>query len=335
MNDQFAKPISSSLFLAIGSLLLLITLPGRSLAQTELRADKQLFQEITHGTVALRKGPENTLYILTRSMEPGSSLWASDDAGSTTRQIVRGGTGPTELRLPKDFALDRDGTAVVVDGDGSIKSFARDGKLTGSFKVNRPVSVGVLSDGKILVSGHGLPQEHLMSVFDRRGNLLGHIGETIRVEDAPTPFFNAVLNTGTIVVDEDDNIYYVFRFLLTPTVRKYSREGNLVAEWHPESAHLEKILASAKKMYEEYKEKETAGGEWVLTAWAFDSETKTLWVASGSNLMQLDSAGKTIRSVELLRADQVLVSAQGLLVDRDFIRASSDLNGTYEFLKPH
>lgn len=334
MNPQLAKSLSSWLFLAMG---LSSTLPGRSLAQTELRADKQLFQEITHGTVALRKGPGGTFYILTRSMKPGSSLWASDDAGSTTRQIVRGGTDPTEMRLPKDFALDRDGTAVVVDGDGSIKIFARDGKLTSSFKVDRSVSVGVLSDGRILVSGHGLPQEHLMSIFDRRGNLLGHIGETIRVEDAPTPFFNAVLNTGSIVVDEDDNIYYVFRFLLTPTVRKYSREGNLVAEWHPESADLEKVLVSAKKTYEEHKEKGTgtAGGKWVLTAGAFDSETKTLWVASGSNLMQLDSAGKTIRSVELLRADQVPVSAQGLLVDRDFIRAASELQGTYEFLKPH
>jgi len=73
----------------------------------------------------------------------------------------------------------------------------------------------------------------------------------------------------------------------------------------------------------------------VLTAGTFDAETKTLWVASGSQVLQLDSSGKTIRSFELVGPEGGPVQASGLLVDRDFIRAAGPLHGTFEFLKPH
>ena len=247
--------------------------------------------------------------------------------------IVGGGSEPTDLRFPKDLAIDRDGNAIVVDA-GLIKTFSTDGKLIGSFPSDRPQSVGVLSDGRILVSG--LPKNGLILVFDRQGKLLGRIGETVSVTDA-SPGFNAVFNIGSIVVDEDDNIYYVFRFLLTPTVRKYTPEGKLVAEWHPESPYLDSIIAEAKQAFERRKgERGSAGGNPVLTAAAFDSATKTLWVATGHQVMQLDRSGETIRHIDLfLPQGEPPLHADGLLVDRDFIRAATALRGTFEFSKPH
>jgi len=246
--------------------------------------------------------------------------------------ILSSRSEPTDLRFPKDLAVDRDGNAIVVDA-GLIKIFSLDGKLLSSFPSDRPQSVGVLSDGRILVSG--LPKDGLMFVYDRQGKMLGHIGEPIRVEDAPGPGFNAVLNAGSIVVDDDDNIYYVFRFLLTPTVRQYTPEGKLVAEWHPESAYLDNAIEHAKKTYETSKEQGTPGGNPLFTAGAFDAETKTLWVASGPHVMQLDSSGKTIRNLDLfLPGGGPPLQAHGLLVDRDFIRAATALHGTFEFLKP-
>jgi len=246
--------------------------------------------------------------------------------------ILSGGSDPTDLRFPKDLAVDRDGNAIVVDADGLIKTFSLDGKLLSSFPSDRPESVGVLSDGRILVGG--LPKDGLISVFDHQGKVLGHIGEPARVDDAPT--LNAVLDAGSIVVDDDDNIYYVFRFLFTPTVRKYTPEGKLVAEWHPGSAYLNQTILQAKKTYEANKEKGASGGNPVLTAGAFDTETKTLWVASGPKVLQLDSSGKTIQNFELfLPEGGPPLQAEGLLVDRDFIRAAGPLHGTFEFLKPH
>jgi len=249
------------------------------------------------------------------------------------RMILGGGPEPTDLRFPKDFAVDRGGNAIVVDA-GLIKMFSPEGKLLSSFPSDRPQSVGVLSDGRILVSG--LPKDGLIFVFDRQGKLLERIGEPVRVEDAPGPGFNSMLNIGSIVVDDDDNIYYVFRFLLTPTVRKYTPDGKLVAEWHPESVYLEHAIEHAKKTYLANKEQGSPGGNPLLTAGSFDTETKTLWVASGPEVMQLDSSGKTIQSLELfLPNGGPAIQTAGLLVDRDFIRAAASLHGTFEFLKPH
>lgn len=119
------------------SILLPLVLALTSHAQVELRADRQILLEATHGTQSIRKGPGNNLYVLTRSVKPPSSLWRSDYSGSSMRQILGGGTEPTDLRFPKDFAVDRDGNAIVVDA-GLIKTFSPDGKLLSSFPSDRP-----------------------------------------------------------------------------------------------------------------------------------------------------------------------------------------------------
>jgi len=322
----------SALFRAAGpALLLLLVLPAGSRAQDQLRADKQILIESTHGTMTVKKGPGDKLYVLNRSVVPSSSIWVSDYSGTSMRRILGGGREPTDLRLPKDLAVDRDGNAIVVDGwDGSIKIFAGDGTFLSSFPFHRPESVGVLSDGRIPVSG--FPTNSLISVFDRQGRLLGGIGEPVKVED--DTFKNSMFNQGSIVVDESDNIYYVFRYLLTPTVRKYTREGKLVAEWHLQGGHVNRIVREAKNMHDENKTKGTSGVVPILPAAAFDAETQSLWVASGPQLSQLDSSGKTIRTLLLLRPDGGWLQANGLVVDRDFIRASSVLRGTFEFFKP-
>jgi hypothetical protein len=46
--------------------------------------------------------------------------------------ILSGGSEPTDLRFPKDFAVDRDGNAIVLDA-GLIKTFSLDGNLLSSF----------------------------------------------------------------------------------------------------------------------------------------------------------------------------------------------------------
>ncbi len=173
-----------------------------------------------------------------------------------------------------------------------------------------------------------------MSVFDRQGRLLGGIGIPASTDEERS--FNAVLNMGTIVVDREDNIYYVFRYMLTPMIRRFKLDGTLTAEWHLDAGAIpEQILAAAKVKYQENKKSGNYGGVQVLTAAAFDEDSKTLWVASGAMVLQLDGSGKMIQSFDLVRPDGGPVQTSGLLVDRDFIRAAGTLHGTFEFLKPH
>jgi hypothetical protein len=245
--------------------------------------------------------------------------------------MIVGGTEPAELRAPRDLAVDADGNVIVVNGDNVIKSFSKDGKLLGSFQSERPHAVAILSDGRILVSG--FPKEHLMSVYNRGGELLGGIGEPAKV-DASDPFDVRVMNMGHIVVDGDDNIYYIFRYLFTPTVRKYTPDGNLVAEWHPEGVRLDWAVAEAKKRLQKRQEEGQHGGTEILSAGAFDKDTGTFWLASGQSLFQLDSSGHTIRSFLLTTSDGRPVQASGLAVNQEFLCATGQLHGTFEFLKP-
>src|SRR6516225_1913069 len=127
------RPVESRLIpptiICLAPLLLLLTAPTTSTAQTELRADRQILLEAKHGTVTLRRGPEETLFVLVRSVP--SALWAADYSGSSMRQILNGGPEPAQVRFPKDFTVDRDGNTIIADG--LIKVFSRDGKLLSSF----------------------------------------------------------------------------------------------------------------------------------------------------------------------------------------------------------
>jgi len=296
-------------------------------AQDELRAYRQIAYESGHGTLTVKKGPGDKYYALNRHER---CIWIFSSSGSTTGRIPSAGAEPADLLAPRDLAVDHEGNAIVVDAS-DIKVFAPNGQLSSSFPFNRPQNVGVLSDGRILVSG--FPTEYLMSVFDRQGRPVGGIGIPAKVDDQH--FFNAVLNMGAIVVDDDDNIFYVFRYMLTPTVRKYKQDGTLLAEWHlTEGPELVRVVERAKIKYQDNKTISNFGGVSVLTAAAFDRDTKTLWVATGRQLTELDSSGRQIRTTMLLRPDGGPLSAYGIIPDRDIIRISSEQHGVFEYPKP-
>jgi hypothetical protein len=297
-------------------------------AQEELRAFRQVAYESGHGTLTVKQGPGDKYYALNRA---DRCIWMFSSSGSTTGRISSIGMGPADLLAPRDLAVDSEGNAIVADAS-DVKVFTPSGQLSKSFPFKRPHHVGALRDGRILVSG--FPTEYLMSVFDRQGRALGGIGIPAKVDEHP--FFNAVLNMGTIVVDDDDNIFYVFRYMLTPTIRKYKPDGTLIAEWNlTEGPELVRVMERAKIRYQENKKINNFGGVSILTAAAFDKDTKALWVATGRQLAELDSSGHQIRTTMLTRPDGGPLPADGIIPERDVILVSSELYGVFEYAKPH
>lgn len=309
-------------------IVLSVCFPIAARGQDELRAYRQVAFESGHGTLSLSKGPDGTYYALNRA---DRCVWMFSSSGSRTGRISSVGMGPSDLLSPKDLTVDGKGNAIVADGSDAIKVFSPNAQLLLSFPFKRPEHVGVLSDGRILVSG--FPKDNLISVFDPQGRFLAGIGTPAKIDDKP--FFNAVLNMGAITVDSSDNIYYSFKYALTPTIRKYSPDGTLLAEWHLKDGELlNQILAAARMKYEENKKSGSYGGVPILTAATFDESSKTLWLASGAQVTQLDGSGNVIRMVKLVRPDGRPVSADGIAVDGAVIRASTYLAGTFEFQKP-
>lgn len=322
--------LARSTALWLGVILLSVS-PSATFAQDELRPERQIAVESGRGTLAVKQDPTTKrMYVLNRL---DRCVWIYDAARKMVGRISSAGMGPADLFEPVDFAVDRGGNVIVADGLNAVKIFSPDGHLLRSFPFFRPRSVAVLGDGRILVSG--FPRDSLMSVFDLDGRPIGSIGTP--AQDDEDPFFNSVLNLGKIVVDDSDYVYYVFRHRFIPTVRKYTPNGQLIAEWHPQGGILQQISERATEEHLRIKAKprKDYGARAVLYGAAFDPRTGMLWVAAGNQLTQLDNSGKTLRYFLLsgllsggLQADTVVVGDESILV-------GNYMHGLLEFRKPN
>lgn len=306
------------------------------LAQPKVEVETRVAYESGRGTIGVKHGADGTIYVLNKF---DKCIWVFDSTGKPRKRISSYGMGPSDLLEPRDFALDRAGNVIVADVPDVVKVFNYDGVLVGSFNFRRPLSVGALSDGSILVSG--FPTESLISVFTPQGALVRTIGKPIQADSDPP--MNAFLNSGTMVVDENDNIYYVFRYLLTPTVHKYSREGELIGEWRlHDGGLLKEVVKKAREKYHETKRERqkygnprrgAVGGNWVLSCAAFDSDTGNLWVAVGNQLLALDEGGRMIGRVALVRARGEWVQPYQMAFFGNKARLATIFDGVFEVSK--
>ncbi len=296
--------------------------------QGTIAAQRRIAYESGRGSMAVRAALNGDLYVLNRE---DKCVWVFDSAGSSRGHISSVGQGPADLLEPADLAVDRGGNAVVGDLGGAIKVFDPSGKLISFFPFKMPWHVGVLSDGRMLVSGY--PSTALIEVYDKSGKKVGQIGELITQDD--DPFRNSVLNMGLIVVDDSDNIYYVFTTRTTPTVRKYSASGVLLADWVIKAPHFDTFLPQAQATLVKNKEEGQFGGLRVFSAAAFDAKTRTLWLASLDHIFSVDDSGQTVRFLTLRQPDLRLIGpSSGLWVYGNVVVASSMSHGVHQFQLP-
>lgn len=272
------------------ALLLLPFHPVRSLDPTsediELKAGERVFFESGLRTVGVRRDGEGNYYVLNMR---DRLVWVYNSYLNPKGRIGGLGMGPADLVHPRDFAVAEDGKVIVADWAGDqVKIFGSNGVLVSSIPIRRPWSAGVLSTGEILASGP--PRDHLVSVFTADGKLMRSFGDLIPIDSNPE--LNALMNTGRIFVDRSDNIYYMFVFLPTPTIRKYDREGKLLAEFHPDGERIRRAAQSASEKLKENRAEGRLGASSVLNGLAVDEETGDLWVSCTSAIYRLSPEGE-------------------------------------------
>lgn len=241
-----------------------------------------------------------------------------------------GGPSPGVAALnPDNFAVTRDGRVVSAELT-QIKVFSPAGVLQGSFPVWRVTTLGVLRTGEIVVSGFGA--QKLISIYDVEGQLLRSFGQPVHADD--DSHRNAMLNVGRIVTDSKDNIYYLFLFLPEPTIRKYDREGNLLAELHPDGKMIRKAATLAEEKLEKQRAGEGTGFSAVFEGIAVDEESEELWVSWASYIYRLGPDGAVRAVYQFKRPENFPVNVNHMLVERDRLIIASTAHGVFLAPKP-
>jgi hypothetical protein len=231
-----------------------------------------------------------------------------------------------------DFTIDKKGHLIIADtGNNRIQIMSIHGQSIHSFKVGRPVSVDTLSTGEVLVVGES--SSSLIGVFSNEGQSLRGIGEIIPTgieeDNLPLHFY---VNRGRLFVDRQDNIYWTGVHLVSPTIRKYSRDGKLLLEIHPGGPSLHESIVRAEEKLRKSTQARTVSANATLNGAQVDSGTGDIWVLPAAPLLQIyDKRGNFKRELLLMNRGMA-IGAWGLLgLDRGRFIVSNQVLGCYLF----
>ncbi len=88
------------------------------------------------------------------------------------------GLGPGAFSYPRAIAAERDGSVFVIDKNGRVQRFDRDGRFEHYWRMpetdkGKPVGISIHPDGRIFVAD---THYHRVMIFDREGTTLGTFG---------------------------------------------------------------------------------------------------------------------------------------------------------------
>lgn len=291
---------------------------------------QQIFLESLQGSTRLRVDREGNIYILNRN---DSSILAYDKHFALLRRVGSFGQGPKDLNRPSDFAIDRFGNLVVADkGNDAIKVFSKDGSLVRNFRQEKIYSVDVLSNGDIVAVSER--DNQLIRVLSPDGHLVRYVGEPVPTDSEKlSPRLHIYLNRGVLLVDWQDNIFWVGGRLPTPMIRKYSQQGELLLQFQPSGQTIESVAARARQQLADKLQTNTVGAVGTLNGIHVDRRTGEIWVMPAApGLLIYDSLGNLKRNLTMEAGPYVSVGAWDLLIlDRERFIISNSVIGCYLF----
>ena len=195
-------------------------------AQSLLRAHAEVVGASAPFTFAQRVivGPDRNLYFVDPVL---SSIFIHDFKASTVRRLC----GPESLgTMVSDVAIGRKGQLWILNQrESKVRRLSTQCELQAEFKVS-------LIAGKIATNAFGelivlnTVGRWLFDLFSANGKLLRSFGERI---DYGEEVKTQELNNGNIARDSTGGFFFSFNY--PPLVRHYSRNGQLLSEFKPES----------------------------------------------------------------------------------------------------
>jgi hypothetical protein len=184
----------------------------------------RVLPQVGSGVIAMREDAAGNVYVLAN---PAQKIQIFDASGKQIGEIP----GPISNGVAISYALDFDvapnGGVLIADrGANMVYIFNSDGSLKAKVSVFAPTSVVALSNNQFAVTT--LRTQHPVEVIDQTGKVIRGFGESHQAPDAngdepaPPP---TLADTGHIVGDSADNLYFAVLSDSDPQVRKYDRFG--------------------------------------------------------------------------------------------------------------
>ena len=329
-----------SLALAVVGLAAIFEPPVRAQEEPTLDAKRRVFFDVGAGFRTIRRGPDGSYYVLAApiptppsksskpSMSPAPAVVVFDPQGKKLRQIPaqprRG-----EIVSPHSLDVDASGRVYIADlGGNAVSIYAVDGTLFAHFRIPAPTQIIALPHDQFAVCrAHA---DHLMAVYDLHGTLLREFGELADLSDAAE--LNHRLNLGHLASDKAGNLYFAFRYLPEPTVRKYDyTSGNLLDELSLTTLDLQPMAQSARQEIARIASGKAPVPHEIISGFGVDPETQELWLALGNLLMHFDNADNNTGSARAYTTSAARMVPDFILVEEDRLLLGNDPLGIYEF----
>jgi len=218
------------------------------------------------------------------SYRNGQTLYSLNSYGtiSVQKRESNRGSFPKEIfshvKYPEAIAVDRQDRIYVADSEGNqIVILSRRGEIIKTFYFRNPHSLAVLSNGNIVVASPFNGQ--FLHLYDNEGRHIQSFGE-VKIFDKSNIQQNNFLNRGKVLIDSNDNIYFVFKYAMNPSVQKYTKKGKFVLEFFVSGEAINVQAELGARYLEALRaiDSKRVGGVTIITSASIDPQTGNLWV---------------------------------------------------------
>ncbi len=233
------------------------------------------------------------------SSEDGQQLYAIGNLSGDTEAYGEAYDG--SLRLKGKIRGTVRGSSVYtarVENESKVSVWNSAGHLFNTFTTYSTDSIATERNGNVVV---GSPTtQNFLHVYSPTGQLLRSFG-TVKRLAGKDESQNSFLHRGKVLVDGDDNIYYVYKYV--PLIQKFSPSGELKYETVVRGEAIDVQQEVAQRFLSSRKPQEVGGIE-ILTSAAIDRKTGHLWVSmNGSSrtgvLYEYNTQGEKLREYDL------------------------------------